>query len=98
MQVPESGGTPILLTKVDASLGEIAHSAPQLLPGGWLLYLAENPKTEDSAIYAAPLSDLSKRVLVTRSPGPALYAPGGDGRDYLLWLRGGTLGLPPDCE
>ena len=84
MQVPESGGTPILLTKVDASLGEIAHSAPQLLPGGWLLYLAENPKTEDSAIYAAPLSDLSKRVLVTRSPGPALYAPGGNGRDYLL--------------
>ena len=57
---------------------------PQLLPGGWLLYLAENPKTEDSAIYAAPLSDLSKRVLVTRSPGPALYAPGGNGRDYLL--------------
>jgi Tol biopolymer transport system component/predicted Ser/Thr protein kinase len=84
MQIPESGGTPTLLTKVDTSLGEIRHFAPQLLPGGQLLYWAQNAKTEDSAIYAAPLSSPSKRVLVTRSPGPALYAPGGDGRDYLL--------------
>jgi hypothetical protein len=84
MQIPESGGTPTLLTKVDASRGEISHIAPQLLPRGRLLYLAENAKTEDSATYAAPLSDSSKRVLVTRSPGLTLYAPGGDGRNYLL--------------
>jgi serine/threonine protein kinase len=84
MQVPESGGMPTLLTKVDASLGEVAHSGTQLLPGDRLLYLVENAKPEDSAIYAAPLSDLSKRVLVTRSPAPAVYAPGGNGKDYLL--------------
>ncbi|HKE22002.1 MAG TPA: protein kinase [Bryobacteraceae bacterium] len=34
MQVPESGGTPTLLTKADASLGETSHQSPQLLPGG----------------------------------------------------------------
>jgi serine/threonine-protein kinase len=84
MQIPESGGTPTLLTKVDASLGETSHSFPQLLPGGRLLYFAENAKTENGAIYAAPLSDPSKRVLVTRSRGSAFYAPGGNGKDYLL--------------
>jgi hypothetical protein len=106
MQVPESGGTPTVLTKVDASLGEFSHTAPQLLPSGRLLYLAENAKSENSAIYAAPLSDSSKRVLVTRSPGPALYAPSGNGRDYLLTvseqglvarefdIRNLTLGAP----
>jgi serine/threonine protein kinase len=91
MQVAESGGTPTLLTKVDASLGETRHTAPQLLPGGRLLYLSQNAKTENSAIYAAPLSDLTKRVLVTRSPGRALYTPGGDGKDYLLTV--GEQGL-----
>jgi serine/threonine protein kinase len=84
MQIPESGGTPTRLTKVDASLGETYHRAPWLLPGGTLLYFAENAKTEDNAIYAAPLSDPTKRVLLTRSPGLGIYAPGGDGKEYLL--------------
>jgi eukaryotic-like serine/threonine-protein kinase len=87
MQIPESGGAPTPLTQVDASLGESGHSVPQLLPGGLLLYFASNAKTENSAIYTAPLSTPSKRVLVTRSSGPALYAPGGDGKDYLLTVR-----------
>jgi serine/threonine protein kinase len=84
MQVPESGGTPTLLTRVDASRGETAHSYPQILPGGRLLYFAENARTENSAIYAAPLSDPLRRVLVARSPTPALYASGENGKDYLL--------------
>jgi len=86
MQIPESGGTATLLTKADASLGEIAHTTPQLLPGGRFLYFALNVKSESSAIYTAPLSDPSKRVLVTRSPVPALYASGEDGKEYLLML------------
>jgi serine/threonine protein kinase/Tol biopolymer transport system component len=86
MQIPASGGTLTQLTKVDASLGEVAHRSPQLLPGGRLLYFAENAKSENSAIYAAPLSDLSKRVLVTRSPVIPIYAPGGNGKDYLLTM------------
>jgi serine/threonine protein kinase len=85
MQVPESGGTPTLLTKVDASRGESRHTFPQILPGGRLLYFAENAKTENGAVYAAPLSDPPKRVLVTHTSGqPAFYAPGGNGKDYLL--------------
>jgi serine/threonine protein kinase/Tol biopolymer transport system component len=87
MQIPESGGAPNPLTKADTSLGEFSHTAPQLLPDGLLLYFARNAKTENSAIYVTPLSNPSKRVLVTRSPVPAFYAPGGDGRNYLLTMR-----------
>jgi serine/threonine protein kinase len=84
MQIADSGGTPTPLTKVNASLGEIRHSTPQLLPGGRLLYWAQNAKTENSAVYVAPLSDPSKRALVTHSADPFRYAPGGDGKEYLL--------------
>jgi serine/threonine-protein kinase len=91
MQVPESGGTPTLLTKLDASRGETRYGSPQLLPGGRLLYFVENAKSEDSGIYAAPLSDPSKRVLVTRSLEEAFYAPGGNGKDYLLTVSEQSL-------
>ncbi|HKE28151.1 MAG TPA: protein kinase, partial [Bryobacteraceae bacterium] len=84
MQIPASGGTATPLTKMDASLGEVAFTNPQLLPGGRFLYFALNVKSENSAIYAAPLSDPSKRAFVTRSPVPVLYASGGDGKEYLL--------------
>ena len=57
---------------------------PQLLPGGRLLYWAPNAKTENSAVYVAPLSDPSKRALVTHSADAFLYALGGDGKEYLL--------------
>ncbi|HKE25286.1 MAG TPA: protein kinase, partial [Bryobacteraceae bacterium] len=86
MQIPESGGTAALLTKADATLGEIGHVSPQLLPGGRLLYFALNVKSDHNAIYVAPLSDPSKRLLVTRSPVPALYASGEDGKEYLLTM------------
>jgi Tol biopolymer transport system component/predicted Ser/Thr protein kinase len=86
MQIPESGGTATLLTKPDASLGELGHISPRLLPGGRLLYFALNVKSDHSAIYVATLSDPSKRVLVTRSPVPALYTSAEDGKEYLLML------------
>ena len=91
MQIPESGGTATLLTKVDASLGEVGHVSPQLLPGGRLLYLALNVKSDHSAIYVAPLSDPSKRVLVTHSPVPAIYASDGDGKEFLLTVTEQSL-------
>jgi Tol biopolymer transport system component/predicted Ser/Thr protein kinase len=91
MQIPDSGGASTPLTQVDASLSETGHSTPQLLPGGFLVYFASNAKPESRAIYAAPLSNPSKRVLVTRSSGPALFAPGGDGKDYLLTMRDQAL-------
>ena len=65
--------------------------SPNYFPAaGYFTYFAENAKTENGAIYA-PLSDPSKRILVTRSPGVGFYAPGGNGKDYLLTASAQSL-------
>jgi len=38
-----------------------------------------------------PLAKPAERVFLLRTETAAIVAPGGDGREYLLWLRGGTL-------
>jgi Tol biopolymer transport system component/predicted Ser/Thr protein kinase len=90
-QVPASGGTPSRLTKLDASRGEGSHRWPQALPGGRFLYSVPSGKSENTGIYAASFAKPAERMRLLTTDTNALYAPGGDGRSYLLWLRGGTL-------
>ena len=90
-QVPASGGTPSPLTTLDASRGEALHRWPQVLPGGRFLYLVQGEKPENTGIYAASLAKPGERMRLLTTDTNALYAPGGDGKGYLLWLRGGTL-------
>jgi len=90
-QVSASGGTPTPLTALDASRGEAYHRWPQVLPGGRFLYSVQSEKPENSGIYAASFAKPGERMRLLTADTNALYAPGGDGRSYLLWLRGGTL-------
>jgi Tol biopolymer transport system component len=90
-QVSAAGGTPSPLTTLDASRGEVYHRWPQALPGGRFLYSIQSEKPENSGIYAASFAKPGERVRLLAADTNALYAPGGDGRGYLLWLRGGTL-------
>ena len=90
-QVPASGGTASPLTKLDASHGEGSHRWPQLLPGGRFLYWARAGRPEDTAVYAASLGKPAERVRLVNTDAAAFYASGGDGKSYLLWMRGGTL-------
>jgi Tol biopolymer transport system component/tRNA A-37 threonylcarbamoyl transferase component Bud32 len=90
-QVPASGGTPSPLTRLDVSRGEVAHRFPQILPGGRFLYWTVAASPENSGVYVASFAKPAERVFLHRTETGALFAPGGDGRDYLLWLRGGTL-------
>ncbi|MFL6416499.1 MAG: protein kinase domain-containing protein [Bryobacteraceae bacterium] len=90
-RVSASGGTSVRLTTPDRSVGERGHTRPQLLPRGRFLYLAAGDLPANSAIYAAPLARPSERVRLTSTPSEALYAPGGDGKDYVIWQRDGTL-------
>src|SRR5207244_699678 len=89
-RVRASGGTPVALTTLDNSRRENSHRWPQLLPGGRFLFWIRG-KPEDAGIYAASFANPAerKRILVTDTN--AIYAPGGDGKHYLLWLRGATL-------
>ena len=90
-QVPESGGTPSPLTKLDASHGESSHRWPQLLPGGRFLYWVRAGRPEDIGVYAASFAKPGERVKLVNTDAAAFYAYGGDGKNYLLWMRGGTL-------
>jgi Tol biopolymer transport system component len=90
-QVPASGGTPSRLTLPDASRGEGFQLWPQVLPGGRFLYWVRGDKPENTGIYVSSFAKPGERVRLLTADTNALYAPGGDGKDYLLWLRGGTL-------
>lgn len=90
-QVPASGGTPSLLTTLDASRGEVRLRSPQMLPGARYLYRVQGDKPENTGIYAASLSKPAERIRMLTADTNALYAPGNNGKSYLLWLRGETL-------
>ncbi|HEV2198793.1 MAG TPA: protein kinase [Bryobacteraceae bacterium] len=90
-QVSASGGPPSPLTKLDPAHDEGSHRWPQLLPGGRFLYWERAGKPEDTGVYAASLARPTERVRLVNTDTAAFYGPGGDGKSYLLWVRGGTL-------
>ena len=90
-QVNASGGTPSRLTTLDRSRGESYHYWPQILPGGRFLYWVQSRKPENVGVYAASLANPAQRVQLLNADTNALYASGGNGINYLLWLRGTTL-------
>jgi eukaryotic-like serine/threonine-protein kinase len=91
LRVSASGGTPSPLTALEASRGESSHRWPQMLPKGRLLFWSQCDKAENDGVFLTSLAKPSERTLILKTSANALYAPGGDGRNYLLWLRGGTL-------
>jgi eukaryotic-like serine/threonine-protein kinase len=86
-----SGGAPSPLTTIDPSRGELDHRWPQLLPGGRLLFWVRSDKTENTGVYAASFAKPSERVRLLTTDTGALYVPGNDGKNYLLWQREGKL-------
>ena len=90
-KVPASGGTPSPLTTLDAARGESGHRWPQALPGGRFMYSVQSAKPENAGIYVASFANPGERIRLLATDTNALYAPGGDGKSYLLWLRGATL-------
>jgi Tol biopolymer transport system component len=93
-QVAASGGTPSQFTTPDRAHGEVAYFWPQMLPRGRFLYSAHSNKSENESIYAAPVRDPSRRVLLLSSVkalAGVSYVRGDDGKEYLFWIRGTTL-------
>src|SRR6202162_2724844 len=90
-RVAALGGAPSPLTTVNASHGELDHRWPQVLPGGHLLFWARGDKPENTGVYATSLAKPSERVQLLTTDTAALYAPGNDGKNYLVWQREGTL-------
>ncbi|MGC1650637.1 MAG: protein kinase [Candidatus Sulfotelmatobacter sp.] len=88
-QIPATGGTPVAVTKVDASKHS-THRWPQFFPDGdHFLYLAMNHagQREYSGIYVSSLSAAgSPGRLLVRTDANALYESG-----YMLFLRKSDL-------
>jgi serine/threonine protein kinase/Tol biopolymer transport system component len=88
-RVSSSGGSPVEMTKPDASRFETTHRWPVFLPDGkHFLYLAANfgGKLEHNAIFLGSLDSHETRFLVSTNANAAYAEPG-----YLLYQRDKTL-------
>jgi len=84
-RVSSSGGSPVEVTKTDASRGETSHRWPVFLPDGkHFLYLGANfsGQLENNAIFLGSLDSQEKRLIVSTSANATYAEPG-----YLLYLR-----------
>ncbi|HEV2063816.1 MAG TPA: hypothetical protein VGS00_04635, partial [Thermoanaerobaculia bacterium] len=96
-RVPASGGTPIAVTRLDASRHETTHRYPQFLPDGrHFLYLAANlaggPNDPANQIHVGSLDSKEDRP-VLRADSSTIFAPAsaGSSAGYLLFARDGNL-------
>jgi len=84
-RVSSSGGSPVEITKLDASRFETTHRWPVFLPDGkHFLYLGANfsGHLENNAVFLGSLDSHERRLLVSTSANAAYAGPG-----YLLYLR-----------
>ncbi|HXT50928.1 MAG TPA: winged helix-turn-helix domain-containing protein, partial [Thermoanaerobaculia bacterium] len=90
-RIAASGGKPRRLTTPEPGRGEVAHSWPQILPGGGgVVFTAWSTTLHDARVEWLSLSNGERRTLVTGGAA-ARYA---DGR--LLWARpNGTVVAAP---
>jgi len=92
-RVSAAGGTPIEVTKAEASLTEFSHRWPVFLPDGrHYLYLAANfsGQLEKNMIYVGSLDSAERRPIVSASSNAVYAEPG-----YLLYMRDNALVAQP---
>jgi Tol biopolymer transport system component len=98
-RVPSSGGSPVALTTLDASAGEITHRWPQALPGGKAVLFTANRTVgsgdfENATVVVQSLTD-GRRKVVQRDAYFGRYVPSG----HVVYVHEGTLfGIPFDLE
>ena len=98
MRVPAAGGDARPLTVLDASRGDVAHTAPSFLPDGrHFIYLRDTGTSgaiSEGSLDAKPEEQDAKRLNVTDFG--AVYVPSADPNSgQLLFLRSGTVMAQP---
>jgi eukaryotic-like serine/threonine-protein kinase len=90
-RVSASGGSPMVVLKVDRSRQEEGINWPSFLPDGrHFLFSILSPERDKAGIYLGSLAGGETKRLVAADSG-AIYAPSADGEGYLLFMRAGTL-------
>jgi serine/threonine-protein kinase len=86
-RVSEDGGTPELLTELNAAAGETSHRQPSFVPGaGAVLFKAEGTTRADSEVWVQSLRT-GERVPIAQDAEFPTYSPTGQ----VLYLQGGNL-------
>ncbi len=84
MRVPDTGGTPTLVTSLDSAGSEVLHTSPSFLPDGiHFIFLSLADKRTRGTIWATSINDPARHKL-TESSGGAVYTDG--------WLLSTTEG------
>jgi DNA-binding winged helix-turn-helix (wHTH) protein/Tol biopolymer transport system component len=87
LSIPDVGGAPQVVTRLDRSRGEISHLYPYFLPDGVrFLYVSRNADATRSGLFKGQIGS-QKAELLLEGDLPAIYANPG----YLLFLQRGTL-------
>src|SRR5262249_5419052 len=90
-RVSATGGQPVQVTTLDASLQEESHRWPYFLPdGGHFLYLVRSAKPESNAVYVGSL-DSKERKFLFRHNSNVMYGGTPSGSGYLLFVRDESL-------
>ncbi len=72
-QIPATGGTPSIVTKINKAAGETSHYYPQFLPGGdQFLYLIRNGESSKAGIFIGSLDGKPAQKII-QSNYNALY-------------------------
>jgi Tol biopolymer transport system component len=91
--IPAGGGAPAPVSRLNPDRNEYLHSAPNFLPGGeQFLYVAKSRDRQKDAVVLGSVHAPSAppSFLVASSTG-AVFAPGRNGRDCLLFVKEGNL-------
>jgi Tol biopolymer transport system component len=88
--VPDTGGSPTPVAKVDAAAGEVGYTWPLFLPDGRrFLYLAQYSDRQKTAIFLGSLDSASRTRVVAADSSFELSA------GHLLFQRNGSLYAQP---
>ncbi len=91
MRVPAAGGDPEPVTRLDATRGDIAHSAPSFLPDGrHFLFKVTTAGRANRTMYIGSLDPAEAPVELVEAARAIYVAPG-----YLMFARGETLFAQP---
>jgi serine/threonine protein kinase len=86
-RVSAAGGSPTLLTDLDATRHETAHFAPWFLPDGHhFLYVALSSDAEKTGLFVTDVAAKTRKQVIIGNSRTIYVAPG-----YLLFVRDGTL-------
>jgi eukaryotic-like serine/threonine-protein kinase len=91
-RIPATGGTPVPVTTLDPSAGEVSHRLPWFLPDGRHFLFAVRSQAQEarSGVYVGDL-DSRQRTLVLQKEGHAAYVHTGR---FLIFTTSGTALSP----